>query len=107
MSSVHCATDFYPLPLFELLFEHPNSNHISSRNLWITGIMSTQSEMVATNLKRLALGSPFLLSAAALLVIVSFIHFLLNRPRKLDLPIVGNPGEIDHREVLIEGTAKV
>jgi len=42
-----------------------------------------------------------------LLVIVSFIHFLLNRPRKLDLPIVGNPGEIDHRETLIEGTAKV
>ena len=69
--------------------------------------MSTQSEMVTTNLKRLALGSPFLLSAAALLVIVSFIHFLLNRPRKLDLPIVGNPGEIDHRETLIEGTAKV
>lgn len=63
--------------------------------------------MATTNLKRLALESPLLLSAAAFLVIVSFIHFLLNRPRKLDLPIVGSPGETDHREALIEGTAKV
>jgi hypothetical protein len=95
------------IALFELLFGHLNLSHISTHNLCITGTMSTQLEMVTTNLKRLALGSPFLLSAAGLLVIVSFIHFLLNRPRKLDLPIVGNPGEIDHREVLIEGTAKV
>ncbi len=69
--------------------------------------MLTQSEMFMTSLKRFALESPLLLSAAAFLVVVSFVHFLLNRPKKLDLPIVGNPGEIDHREALIEGTAKV
>lgn len=69
--------------------------------------MSTQLEMVTTNLKQFALESPLLLSAAAFLVVVSFIHFPLNRPRKLDLLIVGNPGEMDHREALIEGTAKV
>ncbi len=63
--------------------------------------------MVFTHPKQFALGSPLLLSAAAFLVIGSFIHFLLHRPKRLDLPIVGEPGEKDHRKTLIEGTAKV
>jgi hypothetical protein len=63
--------------------------------------------MFFAHLKQFALGSSLLLSAAAFLVVVSFIHLLLNRPKKLDLPIVGEPNEIDHRKTLIEGTSKV
>lgn len=69
--------------------------------------MATQSKIVSANLNEFAFESHFLLSAAAFLVVVSFIRFLLNRPKKLDLPIVGEAGETDHREALIEGTAKV
>jgi hypothetical protein len=62
--------------------------------------------MIFTDLKQFAVESPLLLSAAAFLVVASFIHFLLNRPKKLDFPVVGKPNETDHRKTLIEGTAK-
>ncbi|PVH82428.1 cytochrome P450 [Cadophora sp. DSE1049] len=51
-------------------------------------------------------GSPLLLSAAGLLVVVSFIRFLLNRPKKLDLPIVEIADSSDQREALLQGTAR-
>jgi len=69
--------------------------------------MAAQSKTFSTNLKDVALGSPLLLSAAAFLVVFSFIRFLLNCSKRLDLPIVGNLHEKDRCKALIEGTAKV
>lgn len=62
--------------------------------------------MVSAGLKQFVLGSPLLLSAGAFLVVLSFIRFLMNRPKRLDLPIVGEPDDADHLKAMIEGTAK-
>ncbi|CZS93324.1 related to cytochrome P450 monooxygenase (lovA) [Rhynchosporium agropyri] len=50
--------------------------------------------------------SPLILGAAGLLLVASFIRFLLSRPKKLDLPIVEVPGSSDQREALLQGTAQ-
>ncbi|XMA20152.1 hypothetical protein WAI453_012943 [Rhynchosporium graminicola] len=54
----------------------------------------------------IAFRSPLILSAAGLLLVASFIRFLLSRPKKLDLPIVEVPGSSDQREALLQGTAQ-
>jgi hypothetical protein len=69
--------------------------------------MAIQSKMVSADLQQFVLGSPLLLSASAFLVVLSFIRFLMNRPKRLDLPIVGEPDDADHLKAMIEGTAKV
>jgi hypothetical protein len=66
--------------------------------------MATQSKL---SIADFILGSPLFLGAAAFFFILSFVRFLLDRPKKLDLPIVGEPNEKDHRKYLIEGTTKV
>jgi hypothetical protein len=68
--------------------------------------MAIHSKLASTDLMGFALGSPLFLGAATLLIII-FIRFLLNRPKKLNLPIVGEPREKDYREALVEGTKRV
>ncbi|KAH9219807.1 cytochrome P450 [Leptodontidium sp. 2 PMI_412] len=53
-----------------------------------------------------AFSSPLLLSVAGVLVVVSFIRFLLHRPERLDIPIIEIPGSRDQREALVQGTAR-
>lgn len=67
--------------------------------------MASQSKLASGDLIGFALGSPLLLSGATLLIIISFIRFLLNRPKKLDLPVFGAGGK-DQRQTLVEGTLK-
>ena len=69
--------------------------------------MALQSKMVSADLRQFVLGSPLLLSAGAFLVVLSFIRFLVNRPKRFDLPIVGEPDDADYLKAMIEGTAKV
>jgi len=59
--------------------------------------------------KAFAMNSPLLLSAVSFLLVAQFIRYLLNRPKRLDLPIVGSPDtkEEDWQEVLIKGSLKV
>lgn len=68
--------------------------------------MTSQSKLASSNPIRFALGSPLLLSGATLLIVISFIRFLITRPKKLDLPVVGTNGK-DQRQALVEGTLKV
>ncbi|KAM3152013.1 Cytochrome monooxygenase ascG [Botrytis cinerea] len=60
--------------------------------------------MASGDLKMLTSGSP-LVNGAILLVIILFTGFVLTRPKKLDLPIVGSFGA-DQRQALVEGTRK-
>lgn len=69
--------------------------------------MTSQPTLVPKGLLGSAFGSPLLLSAAGLLVVASFIRFLLIRPKKLDLPVVEIPESNDQREALVLGTAQV
>ena len=46
-------------------------------------------------------------SAVILLVLASLIAYLLSRPKKLNLPIMGKPNEKFYGDVLLEGVAKV
>lgn len=68
--------------------------------------MAIQSKLVLDDLQRFARGSPLVLTSAIFLLLVSFISFLLNRPKKLDLPTVDEHSK-DYRQALIEGTAEV
>ena len=69
--------------------------------------MTSQHTLDPKGLLGSAFGSPLLLSAAGLLVVASFIRFLLIRPKKLDLPIVEIPDSKDQREALEVGIAQV
>ncbi|KUJ19332.1 cytochrome P450 [Mollisia scopiformis] len=64
--------------------------------------------MVLNAIRDLALNSPLLFSGATLFILISVIHFLLARPKKLNLPIVGGGycKKEDHRHALVEGTLK-
>ncbi|KAL2064356.1 hypothetical protein VTL71DRAFT_4850 [Oculimacula yallundae] len=52
------------------------------------------------------MSSPLLISATGLLLVATVIWFLLNRPKRLDLPVVDIPGNSDKREALIQGTTR-
>lgn len=69
--------------------------------------MTSQSTLDHKGLLGSAFGSPLFLRAAGLLVVASFIRFLLIRPKKLDLPVVETPDSNDQREALVLGTAQV
>jgi len=69
--------------------------------------MATQSKLTMTDFKAFAEGSPVLLSAAAFLILVSFVRVLLYRPKKLDFPVIGSLKDINHRKSLVEGAMKV
>lgn len=62
--------------------------------------------MIFNSLGEAVLRSPALLSASILLIIAYSIHLLLTRPKKLNLPIVGKPGEKSWKDALIEGNRK-
>jgi hypothetical protein len=51
--------------------------------------------------------SPLLVSAAILLVGASLVVFLLSRPKRLDLPVVGKSGSVFYGDDILEGVAKV
>ncbi|KAK0121886.1 hypothetical protein ONS95_010164 [Cadophora gregata] len=68
--------------------------------------MTSEPSVNPKGLMNSAFSSPILLSAAGLLVVVSFIRILLNRPKKLDLPVVEIPDSSDQREALLQGTAR-
>ncbi|KAE8454197.1 hypothetical protein EG329_005122 [Mollisiaceae sp. DMI_Dod_QoI] len=68
--------------------------------------MATQSKLAFSDLTEFSLSSPLLLSAATLLIVISFIRFLLSRSKKLDLPVVGDDNCKDHRQALVEGHRK-
>ncbi|KAG4437762.1 hypothetical protein IFR05_006747 [Cadophora sp. M221] len=68
--------------------------------------MNPNPNLNATGFRSSDFSFPLLLSIAGFLITVSFIRFLLNRPKTLDLPIIEIPGSSDQREVLVQGTAK-
>lgn len=69
--------------------------------------MNANSNIGAKGIMSSAFSSPLLLSVAGVLVVVSFIRFLLHRPERLDIPIIEIPGSRDQREALVQGTARV
>jgi hypothetical protein len=69
--------------------------------------MAFYPNMQNVNISSSVLGSPVALSAASFLLVAALIRYLLNRPQKLDLPVVGEKGIRDHRDTLFEGVAKV
>jgi hypothetical protein len=68
--------------------------------------MSTLQDNGLVKVKDMALASPFILSAAAFLLVACLIRFVLIRPSKLDLPVVDIPDD-DTSKALLTGSAKV
>lgn len=62
---------------------------------------------VSREFKTFAMRSPVLLSVGSFLILAAFIRYLLNRPKRLNLPLVGSPESNDWTKTLIEGTIKV
>ena len=61
---------------------------------------------LTADVKAFALGSPAVLSAATLLVVAYLIRYLINRPKRLNLPIIGeNVSNFGPKE-LLEGTGR-
>ncbi|TEY44948.1 hypothetical protein BOTCAL_0340g00150 [Botryotinia calthae] len=50
--------------------------------------------------------SPLFLGASALIVLAYAIKAILSRSQKLDLPVVGKPGDVTWQQALSEGSAK-
>lgn len=59
--------------------------------------------------KAFAMNSPLLLSAVSFLLVAQFVRYLLNRPKRLDLPVVGSPDTKvgDWQQELIKGSLTV
>jgi hypothetical protein len=53
------------------------------------------------------LQSPTLPYAAIMLAVALLIVYLLNRPKRLNLPVVGRPGSKYYGDELLEGVSKV
>ncbi|KAF4633486.1 hypothetical protein G7Y89_g4629 [Cudoniella acicularis] len=56
--------------------------------------------------KAFAIKSPLILSAVSFLVVAAFVRYLLSRPKRLDLPVVGSPDTKNWQKELIKGTLK-
>jgi hypothetical protein len=69
--------------------------------------MSSSTESQYGSFTSLLLGSPIALSAAGLFFVVVFVRYLLNKPKKLDLPVLNGKDFPDCRDVLFEGVTKV
>jgi len=67
--------------------------------------MSTLQDNAFVKANDMTLASPFILSAAAFLLVACLVRFVLIRPSKLDLPVVDIP-DGDTSKALITGSAK-
>jgi len=65
------------------------------------------STTVSNEFKTFAMRSPLILSVISFLILAAFVRYLLNRPKRLNLPLVGSPESDDWAKDLIEGTIKV
>lgn len=63
--------------------------------------------MALRYLQHLPMDIPLLLSGVSLLIVVSFIRFLVNRPKKLGLPVIEGNSFEDYQKAFIEGTLRV
>lgn len=61
----------------------------------------------AGGLLRLLLHNPEMSGAVILLVVASLMVYLFSGPKKLNLPIIGNPSDNSYGDAVLEGTAKV
>ncbi|TVY92981.1 Cytochrome P450 monooygenase [Lachnellula willkommii] len=61
---------------------------------------------VSNEFKTIAMKSPFMLSVVSFLIVAGFVRYLLNRPKRLNLPLVGSRESDDWSKDLIEGTIK-
>lgn len=52
-------------------------------------------------------GSPITAGAVIMIAMASFVVFILNRPKKLNLPVMGKPGSEFYGNDILEGTIKV
>ncbi|TVY46813.1 Cytochrome P450 monooygenase [Lachnellula occidentalis] len=59
---------------------------------------------VSKDFKDFAMRSPLVLSVVSFLIVAAFVRYLLNRPKRLNLPLVGSPASNDWAKDLIEGT---
>ncbi|TVY42926.1 Cytochrome P450 monooygenase [Lachnellula subtilissima] len=64
------------------------------------------STTVSNEFKTFAMRSPLILSVMSFLIVAAFVRYLLNRPKRLNLPLVGSPESDDWAKDLIEGTIK-
>ena len=64
-------------------------------------------EQVVDGLERAISRSPTLTGAAVLFAITSLIIFLVSRPKRLNLPVMGKPDSNYYGDVVLEGVAKV
>jgi hypothetical protein len=68
----------------------------------------TMTSAAALNdFKAFAMRSPLILSVVSFLVVTAFIRYLLNRPRRLNLPVVGSPNSKNWPKDMVQGTMKV
>jgi hypothetical protein len=68
--------------------------------------MSSFQDSGLVKAKDMTLASPFVLSAAAFLLVACLVRFVLIRPSKLNFPVVDAP-DGDMSKALITGSAKV
>ena len=61
---------------------------------------------MAFDIKDITVGPPVLMSGATPLLVVFLIRYLLDGRKKPNLPILGTTGQLDYRNVLLEGTTK-
>lgn len=63
--------------------------------------------MTLSSLQHFPMDLPLVLSGLSLLLVISFIRFLVIRPKKLGLPVLEGDSFEDYQKAFIEGTLRV